>query len=406
MDNYITTIQNAIDSGVTFAEILRLEVQRLINLLLECELTDFLNYNKYDTKGYNSGNSRNGYYSRTLKSTFGELVISVPRDRNGTFCNRILTPYNRSFGDLESTIIYLYKHGTTTREIAELIEKLYGCYYSPQTISNMTKIVQQEVEAFHNRPLEHRYLAIYCDATYLPVRRGTVSKEALHVLLGITTDGRKEVLDYTLAAHENTDTYIELLQSIKRRGVKEVFMFVTDGFCWLDSIFREIFPKAKHQYCWVHICRNVRSYVRQIDWMTIKEELKEIYGAEDRKSASKRLVEFLDKWYSKYPKLADKLYDITDFFQYMLLPQPVRKHFYTNNALEGLNNLLKRYTRKKEMFPDENSMERFVCSIFLDYNNKNFFKTATGFEEASIEIDQLFNDLNCGKLNLEEDDYT
>ena len=140
--------------------------------------------------------------------------------------------------------------------------------------------------------------------------------------------------------------------------------------------------------------------------MTIKEELKEIYGAEDRKSASKRLVEFLDKWYSKYPKLADKLYDITDFFQYMLLPQPIRKHFYTNNALEGLNNLLKRYTRKKEMFPDENSMERFVCSIFLDYNNKNFFKTATGFEEASIEIDQLFNDLNCGKLNLEEDDYT
>ena len=125
----------------------------------------------------------------------------------------------------------LYKHGTTTREIAELIEKLYGCYYSPQTISNMTKIVQQEVEAFHNRPLEHRYLAIYCDATYLPVKRGTVSKEALHVLLGITTDGRKEVLDYTLAAHENTDTYIELLQSIKRRGVEEVFMFVTDGFC-------------------------------------------------------------------------------------------------------------------------------------------------------------------------------
>ena len=117
MDNYITTIQNAIDSGITFAEILRLEVQRLINLLLECELTDYLNYNKYDTKGYNSGNSRNGYYNRTLKSTFGELVISVPRDLNGTFCNRILTPYNRSFGDLESTIIYLYKHGTTTREI-------------------------------------------------------------------------------------------------------------------------------------------------------------------------------------------------------------------------------------------------------------------------------------------------
>lgn len=406
MDNYITTIQNAIDSGVTFAEILRQEVQRLLNLLLECELTEFLDYEKYDPKGYNTGNSRNGYYRRTMKSMFGELVISIPRDRNGTFCNRILKPYNRSFGDLESTVIYLYKHGTTTREISDLIEKLYGSYYSPQTVSNMTKIVQEEVETFHRRNLEHRYLAIYCDATYLPVKRGTVSKEALHVLLGVTTDGRKEVLDYTLASHENLDTYKELLQSVKKRGVEEVFMFVTDGFPWLDSVCRELFPKAKHQYCWVHICRNIKSYVRNTDWEIIRNEIKEVYTAENRNSASKRLVEFIDKWYSKYPKLADKLYDITNFFQYMWLPKPIRKQFYTNNALEGLNNHLKRYTRKKELFPDENSLERFVCSVYLDYNNKSFFKTAPGYEESSMEINQLFDELNSDKLNLDEVVYT
>lgn len=403
MDNYSTILENVVNNGVTLKEILRLETQRLLNLLLKTELTEFLKYEKYNPSGYNSGNSRNGYYERTLKTLFGEIVLEIPRDRNGEFSNKLITPYRRTHGDLENTIIYLFEHGTTTREITDLIEKIYGCHYSPQSVSNLTKVMQQEVEAFHNRPLASQYIAIYCDATYIPLRRDSVQKEALHVLLGITPDGRKEVLDYTIAPRENCDTYEELLRSVQKRGVKDVLLFVTDGFTWIADTCRKIFPKAKHQYCWVHLNRNIRTHVRKYDWKIIKEELKEIYTAGDRKEAVNKLVAFLDKWDSKYPKLADKLYDTTDLFQYMMFPERIRKCFYTNNALEGLNNLLKRYTRKKEQFPNENSLERFVCAIYKNYNAEAYFKTMPRFDEVSFEIQQLFDEVNADGLNSEEE---
>lgn len=406
MDNYSTNLLEAIENGLTLTEILRMEVQRLLNMLLKMELTSFLDYEKYDPKGYNTGNSRNGYYERTMNTMFGEIVLSIPRDRNGEFSNKLLSPYKHTYGDLEKCVIFLYRKGTTTREISDLIEKLYGCHYSPQTVSNMTQVVQQEVEKFHSRQLAKRYIAIYCDATYIPLKRDNVEKEALHVLLGVTEDGRKEVLDYTVAPHENNNTYLSLLESIKQRGVEDVMLFITDGFLWLDETCRSVFPQAKHQCCWVHIGRNIRNSVRKSDWLTIKEEIKEIYTSETRKEAVHKLGEFLDKWYEKYPKLADKLYDITDLFNYMLLPERIRKSFYTTNALEGLNSLLKRYVKKKEQFPDENSLERFVCSVFCEYNNKAFFKVAAGFTECCIEFDQLFAKLRNGKLNFKEEVYT
>ena len=403
MDNYSTVFENVIGNNLTLKEILQQETQRVLNLLLKAELTEFLKYDKYDPAGYNSGNSRNGYYERTLKTIFGEITLSIPRDRKGEFSNKLIDPYRRTNADLENTIIYLYKHGTTTREIADMIEKIYGCHYSPQSVSNITKVMQQEVEAFHSRLLERQYIAIYCDATYIPLRRGSVQKEALHVLLGITPDGRKEVLDYTIAPHENCATYEELLRSVKNRGVEDVLLFVTDGFMWLDDTCRKVFPRAKHQYCWVHLNRNIRTLVRKYDWKVVKEELKEIYTADDRKQAVARLEAFLDRWYDKYPKLTDRLYDTTDLFQYMMLPERIRKCFYTNNALEGLNNLLKRYTRKKEQFPDENSLERFVCAIYQDYNAEAYFKTMPRFEETAIEIKQLFDEMNEKELNLDEE---
>lgn len=159
-------------------------------------------YEKYDPIGYNSGDSWNGIYIRQLMTKFGEITVEVPRDRKGDFKQQTIPVYKRNDDSLETTVIQLYQKGVTTSEIAELIEKMYGHYYTPATISNLTKQVEQQVNEFHSRPLQNRYVVIYGDATYLNVRRDSVAKEALHVLVGIDEYGHKEVLDYRLYKSE------------------------------------------------------------------------------------------------------------------------------------------------------------------------------------------------------------
>ena len=211
-------------------DLFRNELETMLNTLLLAELTEFLSYDKYDVSGYNTGNSRNGYYERSLHTIFGNITIKIPRDRLGQFQNKLLTPYNRNFGNLEEMIIQLYQKGITTREIADIIEKMYGCYYSPQTISNITQVVAEEVEAFHNRPLLSQFAVVYLDATFITVKRGTAQKETLHVLIGITPSGEKHVVDYGIYPNESTLAYKELLDHAKQRGLEDILLFVGDGF--------------------------------------------------------------------------------------------------------------------------------------------------------------------------------
>jgi transposase, mutator family len=167
----------------------------------------------------NTGNSRNGYYEHSLHTIFGNITIKIPPDRLGQFQNKLLTPYNRNFGNLEEIIIQLYQKGITTREIADIIEKMYGCYYSPQTISNMTQVVVEEMVAFHNLPLPSQFAVVYLDATFITVKHGTAQKKALHVLIGITPSGEKHVIDYGIYPDESTFAYKELLNHVKQGGL-------------------------------------------------------------------------------------------------------------------------------------------------------------------------------------------
>ena len=170
---------------------------------------------------YNTGNSRNGYYERSLHTIFGNIIIKIPRDRFGQFQNKLLTPYNRNFGNLEEIIIQLYQKGIK----ANIIEKMYGYYYSPQTIPNMAKVVAEEVDAFHNRPLPSQFTVVYLDATFITVKRDTAQKEALHILIGITLSGEKHVIDYGIYPNESTLAYKELLNHAKQRGLR-IFSFL------------------------------------------------------------------------------------------------------------------------------------------------------------------------------------
>lgn len=390
MSNLNTKLLSALLKNESVDEVFRVELENAINELLATELTAFLNYEKYDPVGYNSGNSRNGYYTRILHSRFGDLNISVPRDRNGEFSPKAIPAYKRNTDDLETTIIQLYKKGITTREIADLIEKMYGHYYTPQTISNITKAVENQVNEFHNRPLANRYVVLYCDATYLNVRRDSVAKEALHIIVGITPEGNKEVLDYVLYPTESPTNYKDMLLDLKNRGVEQVLLFVTDGLTGLREACLEVFPNAKHQSCWTHIVRNVIKYVRSKDRKTVLDDLKRVYNAASLALAKNELYNFLSKYQSIYPKIIFLLSDITSLFTFYEFPMEIRKSIYTTNIIENFNKNLKRNTNRKEQFPNEDSLDRYVCSYCVDYNKKYGSRVHKGFALVQAELNELF----------------
>ncbi len=390
MSNFTTELINALSSGQDITEIFRKEMETALNSILEYELTSFLDYEKWDPIGYNSGNSRNGCYSRSLNTKYGVLNLRIPRDRNGEFKQQTVPGYKRSTDDLEQTIIQLYRKGITTREIADLVEKMYGHHYSATTVSNISKLIDKDVKAFHSRQVKPNYVAVYCDATYLNVRRDSVAKEALHLLIGIDAEGYKEVLDYALYPTESCDNYKEMLLSLKQKGLEQVLLFVSDGILGLQNAVTDVFPKAKHQSCWTHLQRNVIRKVRPVDTNQIVSDLRRVYRAYSREEAQQRLEEFVESWSSRYPKVTNQFEGKTNLFSFMDFPEAVRKSLYTNNLAESLNKRLKRITKSKEQFPNEDSLERTVCTNFLDYNVKCEGRRHRGFSKVSFELNELF----------------
>lgn len=203
-------------------------------MLLKTELTTFIDYEPYDLIGYISGNSRNGSYRSNLKTKYGEITIEILRDRNGEFKQHMIAPYKRNTEDLETTILHWYLKGITTLELADLIEKMYEHAYSKQTISNITKTMENQVKEFHERQLNKQCVVVYMDATMLNVRRDSVSKEVIHIFVGITKEGYKEVLDFGIYSSESCENYKETIQSIKKNVAVQKFFFLS-VMDWLVS---------------------------------------------------------------------------------------------------------------------------------------------------------------------------
>lgn len=265
MNQFTTDIVEALVKKQDITEVFRSHLETAVNSLLTMELTAFLDYEKYDRIGFNSGNSRNGSYIRTLHTEYGDLNISIPRDRNGEFKQQTVAPYKRSNDTLEAFVIHMFQKGVTMSEISDLIEKMYGHHYTPQTISNITQVMSEQVEAFRSRRLSSRYACVYLDATYIAIKRETVSKEAVYIAVGIREDGSKEVLAYTIAPTESAFVWKELLEDIKERGVEDILLFISDGLKGMTDSISSVYPEAKYQACCVHISRNIAHKVRVSD---------------------------------------------------------------------------------------------------------------------------------------------
>ena len=392
MSNLSTELMETLLKNESLDEFFRSHLEKAINDLLQNELTAFLGYEKHSVEGYGSGNSRNGTYTRGLDTKYGKLELIIPRDRNGSFDQQLIPDYARRTDDLETTIITLYRKGITTREIADLIEKLYGHHSSAATVSNITEAVKTQVETFHSRPLSEQYVVIFMDATYLNVRRDSVAKEPLHVLLGITPEGNREVLDYALYPTESAANYEEMLANLKMRGVKQVLLFASDGLQGMRDAVKRQFPDAEHQQCWVHLSRTVARYIRQKDRREVLGDLKKVYQAADASKAREELKAFLEKHKTAYPRL-HRIFDLAEpsLFQFYQFPEAIRGSIYTTNLIERNNKGLKHTAKVKEQFPNEDSLERYACCYYSDSNRKYADRVQRRFKKVSAELLQLLD---------------
>lgn len=389
MPNFTTEIMETLINKGDLDELFRCHLELAVNSLLQAELTAFLDYEKYDRAGFNSVNSRNGNYLRSFRTEYGELNLVIPRDRNGKFSQQTLPAYKRTNDSLETTIIQLFQKGITMSEISKLIEKMYGYHYTPQTISNMTKIVSEDIIAFKERSLESRYSVIFMDATHIPLKRQTVSKEAVYIVIGIRLDGTKEVLGFSIAPTESAYVWKEILQDLKDRGLKEVLLVVTDGLSGINDSIHSVYPNAQFQQCCVHISRNIAHKVRVSDRQEICSDFKLVYQASSKEEANNQIRFMIDKWKKQYPRVVKLLMNpaILTFYNF---PPSIRRTIYSTNLIEGFNKQLKKYTKRKEQFPNEESLERFLVSQFNNYNQKFLCRVHKGFKEIHDTLESMF----------------
>ena len=386
MKKLFTNENNLPAFELAISELFRSELEKSINDILEYELTAFLDYEKYSRS--DNYNSRNGSYQRKLDTKYGQLTLKIPRDRFGEFFSVMVPRYQRRDLSTEQTIIDLYDKGMTNNEIASIVKNLCGIHYSKQTISNITDKVIANVEAFKNRPLSKEYAVIYADATCMALRRDTVSKEAVHIAIGITPEGTKEILGYSIAPIESSENWQELFENFRTRGLEKVSLFCIDGLAGMETVIEECFPMAKIQRCLVHVSRNISKKVRVSDRKEVLQDFKEVYQSKTKTKAEEELKQFIKEWKRKYPKVIETLEKNEHLFTYYSYPESVRSSIYTTNLIEGYNKQLKKSFKKKEQFPNEQSMEKYLVSQFEQYNLKHMNRVHKGF--GKVRYDEWF----------------
>jgi putative transposase len=342
-------------------------LQRVIDRGLSAELDGHLGYERHD-KGAQGvrANTRNGTTPKRLKGTFGEVEVNTPRDRAGTFEPVLVKKRQTRLGDFEDKILALYARGMSTRDIESALVDLYGVTVSHDVIARVTDVVLDEVRAWQERPLEAIYPIVWLDGLVLKVRHGKqVTNRCAHVVLGLDLRGEKEVLGVWIAENEGAKFWAGVLAELKARGVQDIYIACMDGLKGLPEAVTAVFPRTLTQQCIVHLVRASMRYVAAKDMKVVATALKRIYTSAAIDEAARELDAFEEEWGSKY-RAAVRVWrsawdNVVPFFQF---PPEIRKITYTTNAIESLNMTMRKYTRNRRIFPnDESAMKSLYLAI-------------------------------------------
>ena len=354
----------------------------IVERALQAELTTHLGYEKHSSEGHGSGNSRNGVSGKQLKGEFGTVQIEVPRDRQASFEPKLVPKGETRFQGFDDKILSLYARGMTTREIQGHLEEIYQVEVSPALISNVTEAVIEEVKAWQSRPLDAVYPIVYLDALVVKMRTdGRVENRAVYVAIGITLEGRKEVLGLWTSANEGAKFWLSVLTEMQNRGLKDIFIACVDGLKGFPQAIETVYPKTTVQLCIVHMVRASLNYVSWKQRKQVAHDLKSIYRAATVEEAERQLASFATQWDRQYPSISAlwqrNWQGIIPFFQF---PPEIRKIVYTTNAIESLNMSLRKAIKTRGAFPSEDAALKVMYLALRNLARK--WNVVQGWKEA------------------------
>lgn len=379
-------------------------VQRLIKdvleNILEVEMGEHLGRDKYDRQtdiDQDDRNYRNGYSKKTLRSSFGDVDLDVPRDRKAEFEPQIIKKYETVCNELDKKIISLYAKGMSTRDIQAEVEDLYGITLSPSMISKITDKVIATATEWQNRMLDEIYPIVYLDAMYFKVRsNGKIVNKAVYICLGYTLEGYKDILGIWVDEAEGAKFWLSICNDLKNRGVKKILIACMDGLKGLPKAIKTVFPTVDIQTCIVHQIRNSIKYIASKDKKAFMKDLKEVYKAPTEDLALAQLDNLKEKWGSNYGMVIDSWYNnwnnLDTFFKFS--PQ-IRKLIYTTNVLEGFNRQVRKFTKVRTIFPTDESLNKCVYLATMEIMEKwtqPIHNLGTTLAELSLYFEEQLKD--------------
>ncbi|MFR5470643.1 MAG: IS256 family transposase [Romboutsia sp.] len=379
-------------------------VQRLIKdvleNILEVEMGEHLGRDKYDHQtdiDQDDRNYRNGYSKKTLRSSFGDVDLDVPRDRKAEFEPQIIKKYETVCNELDKKIISLYAKGMSTRDIQAEVEDLYGITLSPSMISKITDKVIATATEWQNRMLDEIYPIVYLDAMYFKVRsNGKIVNKAVYICLGYTLEGYKDILGIWVDEAEGAKFWLSICNDLKNRGVKKILIACMDGLKGLPQAIKTVFPTVDIQTCIVHQIRNSIKYIASKDKKAFMKDLKEVYKATTEELALAQLDNLKEKWGSNYGMVIDSWYNnwnnLDTFFKFS--PQ-IRKLIYTTNVLEGFNRQVRKFTKVRTIFPTDESLNKCVYLATMEIMEKwtqPIHNWGTTLAELSLYFEEQLKD--------------
>jgi len=368
-------------------------LKEVIQTASQEELTSHLGYDKHQES--NTSNSRNGYNEKTIKSKYGQFDVSIPRDRDSSFEPQLIKKREVLLDGSEDLILSLYTKGMSVRDIQLHLDDLYGYELSTQTISNITEKVIEKANEWQSRPLDAIYPIIFMDATVLKIRVDRVVKNiAAYIMLGVTLEGKKEIIGIWIGENETSKYWLTVLNDIQKRGVQDVLIFAIDGLNGFNEAIKAVYPKAEIQRCIVHQIRSSLRFVSWKDRKAVAKDLKSVYTALSEEDGQIALTEFNDLWGKKYPNITvswtNHWNELSTFFKY---PQSVRTLIYTTNPIESLNATIKRKTKAKGSFPTVESAFKLLYLSIQQQQLKWEASRVRGWSEIYPQLSIFFSEI-------------
>lgn len=336
--------------------------KRLLESMLEGEMTDHVGYEPYDPAGHHSGNSRNGARTKTVITEIGPIELEVPRDRAGTFEPVVVPKRRRRLGGVDEMVLSLSAKGLTHGEISAHLDDIYGAKVSKETVTRITDGVIETMVAWQNRPLDAVYPVMFIDAINVKIREGQVANRPIYVVIGVTVDGERDILGLWAGdGGEGAKYWHHVLTELKNRGVADVCMLVCDGLSGLPEAVASVWSQTIVQTCVVHLLRNSFRYASRRDWPALAKDLKPIYTAATEAAALERLAEFADRWEGRYPAIV-KLWENAwaEFVPFLSFDPEIRTVIYTTNAIESVNARIRKAVKARGHFPTETAAIKCV----------------------------------------------